>query len=117
LDTEKIYESIKYYEKAIQIDDQFSFAYTGLGRSYWWLAHYWYTDLNIPEIWLKSYEYLNRAINIDPYNGWAYGELAVVTSNWLWDSTATSKNLETAMKLMPPMIITFISIIFITITG
>jgi hypothetical protein len=44
---------------------------------------------------------LNEAIRIDPYNGWAYGELAVVTSNWLWDTIATSKNLELAMKLTP----------------
>ncbi len=34
LDIEKVYKSIEYYEKAIEIDEQFSLGYTGLGRSY-----------------------------------------------------------------------------------
>ena len=101
LEIEKVYESIMQYEKALEIDNEFSLAYTGIGRSYWWLAHYWNADLDLPSIWRKSYAYLNEAIRIDPYNGWAYAELAVVSSNWLWDSTATSNNLELAMKLMP----------------
>ena len=100
-DIEKVYESIAYFEKAIELDGQFSMAYTGIGRSYWWLAHFWYNDLDLPEIWRKSYESLAKAIKIDPYNGWTYSELAVVTGNWLWDTTATNKNLEMAMKLTP----------------
>lgn len=101
LNIDKVYESIEYYQKAIEIDEAFSIGYTGLGRSYWWLAHYPMIDLNKSEIWNKSEEYLNRAISLDPYNGWAYGELAVVISNWLWDSTEARTNLNLALKLMP----------------
>lgn len=96
-DTDKVYESIEYFQKAIKIDEEFSIGYTGLGRSYWRLAGF----LNKPELWNKSKQYLTKAINLDPYNGWAYGEMAVVNSNWDWDSTKARTNLDIALKLMP----------------
>ncbi|MFC2124379.1 adenylate/guanylate cyclase domain-containing protein, partial [Bacteroidota bacterium] len=103
LDIDKIYESINYFEKAIDLDNNFSLAYTGMGRSYWWLAH---TSVGIidkirPELWEKSLKNLNKAIQLDPNNGWAYAEKIVVYSNYYWDSTATRIALEKATESMP----------------
>ncbi len=100
-EVQKIYESIEYYEKAIEIDENFSLGFTGLGRSYWWLAHLAKTRLEREVSWEKSKKYLEKAISIDPYNGWAYSELVVVASNWLWDSTATRNYMDMALKLSP----------------
>jgi TolB-like protein len=93
-------ESVNYYEKAIDLDPNFSLAYTGLGRSYWWLGME-AKNADRPEFYQKSKIYLKKAIDLDPYNGWAYAELGVVTMDWDWDSTATRKNLDMAVKLMP----------------
>jgi TolB-like protein/class 3 adenylate cyclase len=100
LDTRKIDESIEFYRQSIALDGAFSFAYTGLGRSYWWLAH-----LDLPSkrkgYWEESKKALQKAIALDSTNGWAYSEMAVVISNYDWDSTATRNALDQAIKLMP----------------
>ncbi|MCK5372373.1 MAG: hypothetical protein KAQ62_27615, partial [Cyclobacteriaceae bacterium] len=93
----KIEESILYFDKAIELDDNFSFAYTGLGRSYWLLAGY-SRQSNLYE---KAKKNLEKAIELDEYNGWAYAELAVVSDIWDWDSAAAKINLDMAMLLQP----------------
>jgi len=100
LDKNIMYESIDYYKKAIEMDENFSLAYTGLGRSYWWLADHELAEKK-SEIMKNSKSNLQKAIDLDPYNGWAYAEMSVVSIHWDWDSTATRHNLEMAMKLMP----------------
>jgi len=100
IDKSIMYESIDYYEKAIESDENFSMAFTGLGRSYWRLAQHEPAEKK-PELMKNSKSNLKKAIDLDPYNGWAYAEMSVVTINWDWDSTATRHNLEMAIKLMP----------------
>ena len=109
-DKKHLYESIANYQKAIDLDDNFSLAYTGLGRSYWKLSDF--EPLFKREELVKiSKEYLSKAINLDPYNGWAYGEMATAINNWEWDSAAVRNNLETAIKLMPNNRMVYISYI------
>lgn len=93
-------EAVSYYEKAIDLDKDFSLAYTGLGRQYWWLAHYDEKSLE-SENYAKSENFLNKSIRLDPNNGWAYAEMAVILSNWNWDKDATRKSLNKAIELMP----------------
>ena len=93
----KVEESIVYFDKAIELDDNFSFAYTGLGRSYWLLAGY-SSQSNLYE---KAKKNLKKAIELDEYNGWAYAELAVVSDIWDWDSATAKINLDMAMLLQP----------------
>ena len=99
-DTVDINQSIDFYKKAIELDPDFSEAYTGLGRSYWKLAQA-LDPSTWPDYWNKSKECQLKAISIDPYNGWAYAELAVVQYNWEWDSVTARVNLDLAIKLMP----------------
>ena len=83
------------------MDENFSFAYTGIGRSYWLSAYITKNRLNKSEYFRKSKQYLNKAISLDPDNGWAYAELAVVLNSWNWDSEAARENLDKAIELMP----------------
>ena len=64
LEIGKVYKSIEYYEEAVEIDDKFSQAYTGLGRSYWMLAHFHKASLNKPDLWNKSREYLKKPLQL-----------------------------------------------------
>ncbi len=100
-DLTKLKESIEYYQRAINLDENFSFAFTGIGRSYWFSAYVTKNQLNKSELWRKSKQYLKKAISLDPDNGWAYAELAVVLHNWNWDSEAARENLDKAIELMP----------------
>jgi TolB-like protein/class 3 adenylate cyclase len=99
-DLHKVYDSLQFYQKAIELDKNFSYAYIGMGRSYWMLAH-WESSSLLPEFWKKSKYYLNKAIRLDPYNGDAYSQLSLVSDHWDWDSDAAKKNLDMALKLWP----------------
>ena len=98
--TDKLDESMHCFEKAIELDPDFALAYIGLGRSYWWYAHI-KLDSSRFLLWEKSRDYLETAIEKDPYNGWAYAEYALVLSNWVWDSTAARENFDLSLRLMP----------------
>ncbi len=94
-----IYKSLDYLRKSIELDPEYSMAYTGLGRNYWLLGH---MDPNpSPDMWEESRRLLKKAIDLDPENGWAYAELAVVQHNWDWDSIAARKSFEKAIYLSP----------------
>jgi tetratricopeptide (TPR) repeat protein len=49
----------------------------------------------------SSRESLERAIQLDPYNGWAYAELGIVLDYWDRDSAAARRNYQISIKLMP----------------
>jgi Tfp pilus assembly protein PilF len=100
-DLNKLTESIEYYQRAIALDENFSFAHTGVGRSYWFSAYLTKYRFDKSEYYRKSKQYLNKAISLDPDNGWAYAELAVVLHNWNWDSQAAKESLDKAKELMP----------------
>jgi TolB-like protein/Tfp pilus assembly protein PilF len=100
-DINKLTESIEYYQRAINLDEKFSFAHTGIGRSYWFFAFLTKSRSSKVEYYRKSKQYLKKAISLDPDNGWAYAELAVVLHNWNWDSKAAKENLDRAIELMP----------------
>jgi TolB-like protein/Tfp pilus assembly protein PilF len=100
-DINKLTESIEYYQRAINLDENFSFAHTGIGRSYWFFAFLTKSRSSAVEYYRKSKQYLKKAISLDPDNGWAYAELAVVLHNWNWDSKAAKENLDSAIELMP----------------
>jgi len=96
---EQVHMSIGSFMKAIELDPEYSLAYTGLGRAYWMLGQF---DPNrSPLHWEESRRLLKKAISLDPANGWAYSELGVVLSNWDWDSTATKDAFENALELSP----------------
>ena len=96
---EHINKSIEYFLKAIELDPVYSKAYTGLGREYYMLGHY--AIKPSPEFWIESKRLLEKAISIDPENGWAYAELGAVLHNWDSDSSSARKSFERAIALSP----------------
>jgi len=94
-----VHLSIGYFMKAIELDPEYSLAYTGLGRGYWMLGQF--GPDRSPLNWEESKRLLKKAISLDPANGWAYSELGVVLSNWYWDSAASSNAFEKALELSP----------------
>jgi tetratricopeptide (TPR) repeat protein len=96
---EQVHQSIGYFMKAIELDPEYSLAYTGLGRAYWMLGQF--GPNRSPIHWKESKRLLKKAISLDPTNGWAYSELGVVLSNWDWDSTASKSAFENALELSP----------------
>lgn len=99
LDGSKIGECLELFQKAIDLDKEFSLAYTGLGRAYWMLANQ--SPQSAPDSYKKAKRNFEKAISLDVYNGWAYAELGVVNSVWDWDSTAARKNFDLARKMIP----------------
>lgn len=96
---EKAEEAINFYKESIELDPDFSTAYVGLGRCYWFLAHF-SRDYD-PTYWDESKKNFYKAIELDPYNGNAFAELGVVQHNWDWDSAAALKSFFKAIELNP----------------
>ena len=72
------------------MDDKFSYAYTGLEKIYWTLADFEPENKKL-EFWKSAKSNLHKAINLDPYNGWAYSEMGVIFHNWNFDSVGCQK--------------------------
>jgi adenylate cyclase len=100
LNPDYTYKSIEYYKEAIDLDSNFSLAYAGLGRAYWMLSEGAPTHKK-PELYKEIRSTLNKAIELDPYDGWAYGAMWEVNIMWDWDSAAARRNLDMALKLSP----------------
>ena len=98
-DASFINKGVEYYKQSITLDPEFSNAYAGLGKAYWHLTHF-SPDYD-PLQWELSKENLYKAIELDPGNGWAYAELAVVQHNWDWDQKAAYRSFQKALELSP----------------
>ena len=96
-DASHIDQAISFYRRAIEFDAEFSNAYTGLGQSYWLLAHF---SPNL-EFWRLSKEYIKKAIALDVNNGWAYAELGLVQYLWDWDKEAALQSFRKGITLNP----------------
>jgi len=96
---DRINSAIQYFLEAIKQDSKFSMAHTELGKCYWMLAHF--SPNPTTSQWLESERALKRAIELDPSNGLAYANYAVVQHNWEWDKTGALESIEKAIRLMP----------------
>lgn len=90
----------KNYLKALKLDDKFSYPYAGLGEVY---IHYAQKEDDSESIRSmgKARTYLEKAIELDPYNGWAYSELATIMWQWYGDSTVARSMFDVALRLEP----------------
>jgi TolB-like protein len=87
------------FEKSVRLDSTFSNGYTGIGSAHWMLGHFSRTKR--PGHFTQSKAYLNKAIALDPANGWAYSELGVVQHNYDWDRESALRSLLKARSLNP----------------
>ena len=97
--SDHINKAIEFYTQAVSLDPKFSDGFTGLGQCYSMLGHY---PKNYSlDVWKKSKEYLEKAIALDPSNGWAYAELGMVQNKYDWDRIASLHSLQKAVQLDP----------------
>ena len=86
--------------RAIQLDPDFPLPYILLG----WIYKDESSTLfgkEFNEMVLKAKRNLTKAIQLDPYNGWAYSVLGTVNFQKDRDSVAANRNFEKALRLAP----------------
>ena len=87
-----------YFLRAIEMDDRFALAYTGLAFTYVWMA-----DAYLPpsEAYPLAEEAVVRALRIDPELAEAHAVHAAVLAIWHLDTPAAVASLERARRLDP----------------
>jgi TolB-like protein/AraC-like DNA-binding protein len=100
-DKTKLDGSAEYYRKAIAIDGQFSYAYTGLVRTLFALHNATANKSERTRLKAECRKYIQKAIDIDPYNGWAHAEKGTIVHRWDKDTTAARTNFDIALQLEP----------------
>jgi TolB-like protein/Tfp pilus assembly protein PilF len=89
--------AIKQYEKAIELEPEFSAAYAGLASCYVVLGAVGFTISH--NVYPKAEEYARRAMEIDPNNPQPYIADASLALFYEWDWDRAIKNLEKAEDL------------------
>lgn len=96
---EGIRNGIEYYEKAVVADPNYALSYAGLADAYSNLS--WRGGMPIEEGYVKSKEYLNKALGIDKNLAEAHAVLGLnLTYNeWKWEEAR--KEFKLAVELNP----------------
>ena len=88
-----------YFEQAVQLDPQYAAAYSGLADYYAFLGIY---GLEPPaEVWPKSEQAMQRALELDPDLGEAHVSLAASRLYWHWDFGGAEQDSIRALQLNP----------------
>lgn len=103
IDTEytqkSIQQSIKFFQKSLEIDAGCALAYTGLADAYSLLGNYGF--LQPYEAFPKAKEYSIKALEIDETLAEAHAQLGLIKMNWDWDWTGAEKAYKRAIELNP----------------
>jgi len=99
-DTTLLNTSRLSYLKAIELDPNYSYPYTGLAKINIVLAAI-RDKSNRERLMAEAGSNLKKAVTLDPYNGWAYAELGSLQWHWYSDTVAARKSFEIAKRLEP----------------
>ena len=92
-------QSIKLYERAIELDDQFALAHAGIADAYSMLCEYGH--LNYEEGFPKARQYVLDAISLNSELAEAYIALGWIQFAYDWKLKASEQNYRKAIKLNP----------------
>ena len=92
-------KSIEYFEKAIELDSQFTVAYVMIAQCYQYLVRYSYIPLS--EVQKKAKEAILKALALDPKLGQAYATLGLVMIVLDRDIYGPEQEFQKAIKLSP----------------
>jgi len=92
-------QSIKLYERAIELDDQFALAHAGIADAYSMLCQYGY--LNYDEGFPKARQYVLDAISLNSELAEAYIALGWIQFAYDWKLKASEQSYRKAIKLNP----------------
>jgi TolB-like protein/Tfp pilus assembly protein PilF/tRNA A-37 threonylcarbamoyl transferase component Bud32 len=92
-------KSIEYFEKAIEIDPNYTLAYAGLGDAYYILGNngYWPAEKAFP----KAKAAALKALGIDDKLAEAHASLASIIFEYDWDFVDAEKEFKLAIELNP----------------
>jgi TolB-like protein/Tfp pilus assembly protein PilF/predicted Ser/Thr protein kinase len=93
--SESFLKGIEYFEQAIKVDPNYALAYSGLARSYHWLA--W----DRSDLYTKSKEAAKKAVQIDDTVAEAHAALAYVMFVHDWDWKGSETEFKRAIELNP----------------
>ena len=96
---ESLYEAIKYFEKAIQIDPNYARAYVGLADVYIVLP--WYVAISPLEAYSKARDYIRKALDIDGTLAEAYASLGGIKEQIDFDWEEAEANYKKCIELNP----------------
>ena len=92
-------KSIEYYKRALEIDQDYALAYSGMAATY---TSYFFSGLNAPsEVIPHAKEAALKALEIDSTLGEAHAELAHARVVYDWDWTGGEKGFKRALELNP----------------
>jgi serine/threonine-protein kinase len=92
-------KAIEYFEKAIEIDQNYALAYTGLADTYGLLP--WYMAMSPKEVFSKARSAALKALDLDSLLAEAHTSLAAVKDWHDWEFPAAEKGFKRAIELNP----------------
>jgi serine/threonine protein kinase/tetratricopeptide (TPR) repeat protein len=98
-DKESLFEAIKYFEKAIEIDPNYARAYVGLADVYIVLP--WYVTISPLEAYSKAKDYIFKALDIDETIAEAYASLGGIKEQIDFDWEEAEANYKKCIELNP----------------
>lgn len=96
---EDVKKAIELYEKALQIDANFSEAHIGLADGYSFLGTTGFMDGELA--WSKAVEHTHKGLELDPKNPGAYYLLANISFFLECDFAGAAKHTQKAVELKP----------------
>ena len=96
---EGLKQAIGFFEKAMEVDDQYAKAYTGLADSYATLA---LLEIAPPrEAYPKAKEAVGKALMLDPQLAEAHTSLGLIRFQYDWDWSGAEDEFKEAIRLNP----------------
>ena len=92
-------QCIKLYEQAVQLDDSFALAFTGIADAYSMLSTYGFMDSD--EAYPKARKFVLDAISRDPELSEAYTSLGWIQFAYEWKLKDSEKSYRKSLKLNP----------------
>jgi len=94
-----IYESIKYFKEAIELDPDYALAYAGIAYAYFLLP--FYTSVNSSEIYSDAKNAVQNALDLDDQLPEAYEALSLISGYIDWDWVAGKQAAKKMIELNP----------------
>ena len=92
-------KAVGFFQQASEKDPDFSLPYFGLGMVYMMRA--WWGDVAPHDVYLKSKQYMEKALKIDPELGEALGLAGYISAFYDWNQKAAERDFKKGLQLNP----------------
>ncbi len=91
-------KALEFFQKAVELDDQYALAYAGLATAYNYLG---FAGFKASDVFPKAREAAKKAHQLDNLLAEAFIELGYMTTFYEWDWERAEKYIERAIELRP----------------